>query len=238
MVAGRADVQTVNLELSILSGMQVACRPERLRQLLINLFSNALQAVLAEGTVSATVTEGRGMVTLKVQDSGAGFSEEAMKRAFDPFYTTRPRGSGLGLAVCRGVLRGLEGDIRFIGAPPLSRIEVTLPLAAPDAEEAVAGENGGTASPLTLLAVEPDQAVARRLLALVAERGLEQIGDEDALRAAVRAAIAANPDQVASYRAGKTTVLQWLLGQVMKATGGKANPQTVRKLLEEELERG
>ena len=65
----------------------------------------------------------------------------------------------------------MEGDIRFIGAPPLSRIEVTLPLAAPDAEEAVAGENGGTASPLTLLAVEPDQAVARRLLALVAERG-------------------------------------------------------------------
>jgi CheY-like chemotaxis protein len=77
----------------------------------------------------------------------------------------------LGLAVCRGVLRGLEGDIRYTGAPPLSRIEVSLPLAAPDAEEAVAGEAGGTASPLTLIAVEPDQAVARRLLALLAERG-------------------------------------------------------------------
>ena len=74
--------------------------------------------------------------------------------------------------------------------------------------------------------------------ALVVERGLQQIGDEESLRGAVRAAIAANPDQAASYRAGKATVIQWLLGQVMRATGGKANPQTVRKLLEEELTRG
>jgi aspartyl-tRNA(Asn)/glutamyl-tRNA(Gln) amidotransferase subunit B len=71
--------------------------------------------------------------------------------------------------------------------------------------------------------------------ALVDERGLQQIDDEDSLRAAVRKALADNPDQVASFRSGKTTVIQWLLGQVMKATGGKANPQTVRKLLEEEL---
>jgi len=116
MVAGRADVQTVNLELSMLSGMQVACRPERLRQLLINLFSNALQAIPAEGKVSATVTEGRGMVTLKVRDSGAGFTEETLQRAFDPFYTTRPRGSGLGLAVCRKIAEGCGGGISAANA--------------------------------------------------------------------------------------------------------------------------
>jgi aspartyl-tRNA(Asn)/glutamyl-tRNA(Gln) amidotransferase subunit B len=71
--------------------------------------------------------------------------------------------------------------------------------------------------------------------ALVAERGLQQIGDADTLRAAVRKVLADNPEQVDSYRKGKVTVIQWLLGQVMKTTGGRANPQTVRKLLEEEL---
>ena len=67
------------------------------------------------------------------------------------------------------------------------------------------------------------------------ERGLQQIGDADTLRAAVRKVLADNPEQVELFRKGKTTVIQWLLGQVMKTTGGRANPQTVRKLLEEEL---
>jgi len=116
MVLDRADVQTVKLDLSILSGAQVACRPERLRQLLLNLFGNALQAVPSEGTVRVMVTEGREMVTLKVQDTGAGFTQEAMKRAFDPFYTTRPSGSGLGLAVCRKIAEGCGGRISAANA--------------------------------------------------------------------------------------------------------------------------
>ncbi|MBU1966096.1 MAG: HAMP domain-containing histidine kinase, partial [Proteobacteria bacterium] len=71
MMSGHADVQMVKLELSISPGAQVACRPDRLRQLLINLFSNALQVIAPEGTVRVSVTEGREMVTLKVQDTGA-----------------------------------------------------------------------------------------------------------------------------------------------------------------------
>jgi aspartyl-tRNA(Asn)/glutamyl-tRNA(Gln) amidotransferase subunit B len=71
--------------------------------------------------------------------------------------------------------------------------------------------------------------------ALVSEKGLEQIGDEETLRAAVRKVLAEHPDQVESYRNGKVAVIQWLLGQVMKATGGRANPKTVRGLLEKEI---
>ena len=116
MVANRVDVETVKLELSITSRVRVACRPERLQQLLINLFSNALQAILSDGTVRVAVTEEREMVTLKVRDSGAGFTEEALQRAFDPFYTTRPRGSGLGLAVCRKIAEGCCGRISAANA--------------------------------------------------------------------------------------------------------------------------
>jgi aspartyl-tRNA(Asn)/glutamyl-tRNA(Gln) amidotransferase subunit B len=73
---------------------------------------------------------------------------------------------------------------------------------------------------------------------LVAERGLLQISDDDTLRTAVRRTLAENPDQVTSFHGGKTTVIQWLLGQVMRTTGGRANPTSVRKILEEELARG
>ncbi len=129
MISDRAHVQTVNLELSILSGVRVACRPDRLRQLLINLFSNAVQAIPSEGTVRVAVTEERQRVTLKVRDSGAGFTEEAIQRAFDPFYTTRPRGSGLGLAVCRKIAEGCGGRISAANADGGGAIiTVLLPL--------------------------------------------------------------------------------------------------------------
>jgi aspartyl-tRNA(Asn)/glutamyl-tRNA(Gln) amidotransferase subunit B len=91
--------------------------------------------------------------------------------------------------------------------------------------------NGPTGKALLVEMIDSGKPAA----ALVAERGLHQISDEETLRDAVRKTLAGNPDQVASYRAGKISVLQWLLGQVMKTTGGRANPQTVRKMLEEEL---
>jgi aspartyl-tRNA(Asn)/glutamyl-tRNA(Gln) amidotransferase subunit B len=70
---------------------------------------------------------------------------------------------------------------------------------------------------------------------LVSERGLQQIADEDTLQDAVRKVLADHPEQVASYHGGKTTVIQWLLGQVMKASGGRANPKVVREILEQQL---
>ncbi|HJQ84323.1 MAG TPA: Asp-tRNA(Asn)/Glu-tRNA(Gln) amidotransferase subunit GatB [Candidatus Binatia bacterium] len=67
--------------------------------------------------------------------------------------------------------------------------------------------------------------------ALVAAEGLAQVSDRGALEAAVRDVIAKHPSQVAEIRAGKDRVLGFLVGQVMKATGGKANPQLVQELL-------
>ena len=72
---------------------------------------------------------------------------------------------------------------------------------------------------------------------LVRERGLTQVSDEGALGEAIEAVLAANPTQAASYRAGKTGVLGFLVGQVMKATQGKANPALVNRLLKERLDR-
>jgi aspartyl-tRNA(Asn)/glutamyl-tRNA(Gln) amidotransferase subunit B len=73
---------------------------------------------------------------------------------------------------------------------------------------------------------------------IVAERGLRQITDAGAIEAAVARAIADNPKQVADFRAGNEKVLVWLVGQVMKATAGKANPAAVNTLLRERLKGG
>ncbi len=71
--------------------------------------------------------------------------------------------------------------------------------------------------------------------ALVQELGLAQVSDADALAAVVAAVLAKHSDEVATYRAGKDTVLGWLMGQVMRETRGKGNPAVVRALLEQAL---
>jgi aspartyl-tRNA(Asn)/glutamyl-tRNA(Gln) amidotransferase subunit B len=70
---------------------------------------------------------------------------------------------------------------------------------------------------------------------LVEEKGLKQVTDTGAIEAAVDQIIAANPDKVEQYRA-KPTMLGWFVGQVMKSTGGKANPATVNELLKKKLD--
>jgi aspartyl-tRNA(Asn)/glutamyl-tRNA(Gln) amidotransferase subunit B len=70
---------------------------------------------------------------------------------------------------------------------------------------------------------------------LVAAEGLAQVSDRGALEAAVADVVARHPAQVAEFRSGKERVLGFLVGQVMKATGGKANPQVVGELLRKAL---
>jgi len=80
-------------------------------------------------------------------------------------------------------------------------------------------------------------ATGRRAKEIIQERGLAQISDEATLRNIVEQVLDEHPAQVAQYLGGKVQVAGWLMGQVMKATKGRANPQQVRALLTEALEK-
>ena len=70
---------------------------------------------------------------------------------------------------------------------------------------------------------------------LIAEQGLSQVSDAGALEAQIAQVLAAHPDKVAEYRAGRERLLPFFVGQVMKATQGKANPQLLNEILKEKL---
>ncbi len=70
--------------------------------------------------------------------------------------------------------------------------------------------------------------------AIVESRGLRQVTDTGAIEKAVDAVIAANPDKVAAAQA-KPQMVGWFVGQVMKSTGGKANPASVNAILKQRL---
>ena len=71
--------------------------------------------------------------------------------------------------------------------------------------------------------------------AIVEEKGLQQITDTGAIESAVEEAIAANPKEAETYKGGKKQLIGFFVGQVMKATQGKANPQAVQEILREKL---
>ncbi|MDO4399982.1 MAG: Asp-tRNA(Asn)/Glu-tRNA(Gln) amidotransferase subunit GatB [Coriobacteriia bacterium] len=71
--------------------------------------------------------------------------------------------------------------------------------------------------------------------AIVEERGMKQVSDAAAIEVVVDAVLAANPDQVAKYRAGKTGLIGYFVGQCMKATNGQGNPQVINQILAEKL---
>jgi aspartyl-tRNA(Asn)/glutamyl-tRNA(Gln) amidotransferase subunit B len=71
--------------------------------------------------------------------------------------------------------------------------------------------------------------------AVIEARGLKQITDSSAIEAIVDKVIADNPGQAAEYRAGKEKLIGFFVGQVMKETGGKANPGQVNEILRTKL---
>jgi aspartyl-tRNA(Asn)/glutamyl-tRNA(Gln) amidotransferase subunit B len=125
------------------------------------------------------------------------------------------------------VLRKLKDDAGAAGAGPI---------AATDLAELVRLIDGGTLSGKTAKDVfEAMWTSGEGPRAIVEREGLTQVSDETALAEAVEAVLAANPSQVAAYRGGKTATLGWFVGQVMRQTGGKANPQLVNELLKKAL---
>jgi len=72
-------------------------------------------------------------------------------------------------------------------------------------------------------------------LAIIEEQGLVQVSDTGEIDALIDGVIAANPDQVAAYRGGKEALIGFFVGQVIKASKGKANPKLVNERLRQKL---
>jgi signal transduction histidine kinase len=87
--------------------------PSQIRQVLINLLTNAIHAVPVKGSIVITVGEDKSGVALSIRDDGTGIPRENLKKIFDPFFTTKSNneGTGLGLYVVHKIITGLGGEI-------------------------------------------------------------------------------------------------------------------------------
>lgn len=102
--------------------------PDRLRQVMLNLIKNAMEAIEMKGKIAITARKDGGISTIKVEDNGQGIDHNHLEIIFEPFFTTKRGGTGLGLPLCRKIIREHGGDLTIhstIGLGTSARI--TLP---------------------------------------------------------------------------------------------------------------
>jgi len=85
----------------------------KLHQVVLNIVTNAIQAIEKKGVITLSTIKKDQMIVLMVQDSGHGIEKEILNRIFDPFFTTKEagKGTGLGLAICYQIIKELNGTI-------------------------------------------------------------------------------------------------------------------------------
>jgi len=90
---------------------------DQLTQVFLNLIVNAVEAMPGGGDLAITTLHDEGHVRVRISDTGPGLNAEEAKRIFEPFYTTKRSGTGLGLAVSYGIIQRHGGEITVDSAP-------------------------------------------------------------------------------------------------------------------------
>lgn len=122
--------RNIAIRRSFMEGLPaVRTDPSKLRQAFQNIVLNAIDAVNENGEISLTTGRCEKGVMVTVEDNGPGIPESQMAAVFEPLWTTRPQGTGLGLPICRDILTRLGGDISIESEPGKgTSVTIVIPL--------------------------------------------------------------------------------------------------------------
>ncbi|HEX7997191.1 MAG TPA: response regulator [Pyrinomonadaceae bacterium] len=182
----------IGLELQIRSKALLMGDESELREVLVNMVFNAIDAMPTGGTLTLATKEVGDLVEISVSDTGMGMTEEVRSRIFDPFFTTKGKtGMGLGLAVSYGIIRRHEGTVEVdseLDSGTIMRIK--LPIArgavkAPPTGELVMPSPLSLKSKQTKILVVDDEDYVRELLRDILEKEGYQVSLADGGREAL-----------------------------------------------------
>ena len=98
---------------------EVDCFPGQINQVFMNILSNAIQSISADGKIFIKTWQDHDMVKISIRDTGVGMTDEVRKKIFDPFFTTKEvgKGTGLGLSISFGIIKKHNGEIEVFSKP-------------------------------------------------------------------------------------------------------------------------
>jgi signal transduction histidine kinase len=85
--------------------------PDQIKQVVVNIITNAVEAMPEGGRLLIAAREKDKFLEVEVSDTGCGIPQESMDEIFDPLFTTKAKGIGLGLAMCKAIIDRHEGNI-------------------------------------------------------------------------------------------------------------------------------
>ena len=108
-------ISRIRLILDLKELPPIKCDPDEMRQVFINLIDNAIHAMPEGGdlTISSKYIEEPPSVQIEISDTGAGIPDEIKEKIFDPFFSTRHEGAGLGLSIAYRIVREHGGSMEF-----------------------------------------------------------------------------------------------------------------------------
>ena len=118
------------LDVQEVEGTMIWCDQNQIQQLFMNLLSNSVEAMQDGGTIHIVARRnGSEQVMIRIIDQGCGMAEERLKRLGEPFYSTKEKGTGLGLMICYKIIQAHDGYIHFSSTPNKgTTVEVSFPL--------------------------------------------------------------------------------------------------------------
>ncbi len=130
LVRNACDTGRLELRRHIQPGLpMLECDPEQLKQVLLNLVTNACQAMPLGGIVLLEAGPNETGINIDVHDQGGGIDKENLERIFDPFFTTKENGTGLGLSVAHQIVSQHAGTLTIVrNSPQGVTVRVSLPL--------------------------------------------------------------------------------------------------------------
>ncbi|MBW2030514.1 MAG: PAS domain S-box protein [Deltaproteobacteria bacterium] len=96
---------------------EINCDPDRLKQVFMNIISNGFEAMAEGGIITLSTENIPSGIEIRISDRGKGIPTEGLKRIFEPFYTTRKKGSGLGLPISYKIVEAHQGEINAVSVP-------------------------------------------------------------------------------------------------------------------------
>ncbi len=135
--------ECVLIERDVPQGLKLDADPDQMRQVLSNLLGNASQAMGGQGRIWVSAERAPGGVALRVRDEGPGVPPEHRDRIFDALFTTKPKGTGLGLALCRRILEAHHGELALETSTGGAIFRIWVPDFAPGSTGAAAGGEEG-----------------------------------------------------------------------------------------------